>query len=283
MELRGLRAGSAAVVGAGLAAAGAMLQALTHNPLASPSLLGATSGAGLAAMVWILVVTTTTGQPPRGGPPVWAPLAGALGALGLVLALAGRGGFADLLRLILTGVVVGMVAAAGSMFVQNLLPDRGLALGARWFLGDLSDDVTLGRLGAAGLVTLAGVGIGVWLGPAVDAATLDETEALTSGTAVGRVRAALFVLAGVLTAAAVSLAGPIGFVGLLGPHLARRVVGPSHRGLIVGSALAGALLLLVADASVRLIGLPSGRVPVGVATALAGGPALLVLIRRSSW
>jgi iron complex transport system permease protein len=283
LELRGMRAASAVVVGAALGAAGAMLQALTHNPLASPALLGTTSGAGLAVMVWILIVTEARGSPPRAGPPVYVPLAGALGSLGVVLGLAGRGGFSDLLRLILTGVVVGMIAAAGSMLAQHLLPDRGLALGARWFLGDLSDDVTLRFLAPAAGVMVVGVLTGVWLGPAVDAVTLDEGEALTMGAEVTWVRAALFFLAGLLTAAAVSLAGPIGFIGLIGPHLARAIVGAEHRRLILGSALAGALLLLLADAGVRLVDLRAGRIPVGVVTAVVGGPALLWLMRRRSW
>ena len=283
LELRGMRAASAIVVGASLGAAGAMLQALTHNPLASPALLGTTSGAGFAVMVWILVTTQISGSPPRTGPPVWAPLLGALGSLTVVLGLAGRGGFSDLLRLILTGVVVGMIAAAGSMLAQHLLPDRGLALGARWFLGDLSDDLTLSLLAPAAGAMLLGVIAGVILGPAVDAVTLDEGEALTMGAAVTWVRASLFFLAGLLTAAAVSLAGPIGFIGLIGPHLARRLVGAEHRRLILGSALAGGLLLLLADSGVRLIDLRAGRIPVGVVTAMVGGPALLVLMRRRAW
>lgn len=283
LELRGMRAASALIVGGSLGAAGAMLQALTHNPLASPALLGTTSGAGLAVMIWILVVTQATGSPPRAGPPVFVPLIGALGALGAVLGLAGRGGFSDLLRLILTGVVVGMIAAAGSMLAQHLLPDRGLALGARWFLGDLSDDVTLRLLLPAAGAMAVGVIAGVWLGPAVDAVTLEEGEALTMGAAVTWVRGGLFFLSGLLTAAAVSLAGPIGFIGLIGPHLARAIVGPEHRRLILGSALAGALLLLLADAGVRLVDLRAGRVPVGVVTAVVGGPALLWLMRRRAW
>jgi len=281
-ELRGARAASALVVGAALAASGAMLQALTHNPLASPALLGVTSGAGLSVMLWILAVTLLTGAPPRAGPPVWAPVLGALGALSVVLALNRRRGFSDLLGLILTGVVVGMVAAAASMFAQHLLPDRGVALGARWLLGDLSDDLTLDAWLPPALVTAGAIAVGCWLGPAIDSVTLDETEALTTGTPVARVRAALFVLAGALTAAAVALAGPVGFVGLLAPHLARRVSRPEHRHLILASALAGALLLVLADTGVRLVRLPSGRLPVGVVTALVGGPALLVLLRKNA-
>ncbi len=280
LELRAARAASALVVGAALAASGAMLQALTHNPLASPALLGITSGAGLSVMLWIFAVTLLTGVPPQGSPPVWAPLIGAFGAMGLVLSLTRRRGFSDLLALILTGVVVGMIAAAGSMFVQHLLPDRGLALGARWLLGDLTDDVTLSVWLPPALVTLAAVALGAWLGPSIDAVTLDETEALTTGVPVARVRAMLFVLAGVLTAAAVALAGPIGFVGLLAPHLARLVSPPEHRTLILAAALTGGLLLVLADTGVRLVQLPTGRLPLGVVTALVGGPALLVLLRR---
>ncbi len=282
LRLRSTRIAAAVTVGAALSAAGAMLQALTHNPLASPSLLGITSGSGFSVMLWIVLFTAATGHPPRAGPPVWAPLLGALAAMSLVLSLNRRRGFSDLLGLILTGVVVGMIAAAGSMFIQHLLPDRGLALGARWLLGDLTDDLTLPLLLPAASVTLTALTIGIALGPSIDAVTLDETEALTSGTPVPRVRAILFILAGTLTAAAVSLAGPIGFIGLLGPHLARTITTTNHRQLIATSALAGALLLVLADTAVRLVHLPTGRLPVGVVTALVGGPALLVLLRKNA-
>jgi iron complex transport system permease protein len=115
---------------------------------------------------------------------------------------------------------------------------------------------------------------------ALDVACLSDDEARTSGVRLDRLRATLFLVASALAAVAVAYAGPIGFVGLLGPHLARRLVGASHRVVVPATAVAGAALLLVADAARQLIDLGTGRLPIGVVTALAGGPAFLVLLRR---
>jgi iron complex transport system permease protein len=134
-----------------------------------------------------------------------------------------------------------------------------------------------------GVLVLACVGASTLAGRAMDAAALGDDEARSVGVNVGGLRALAFVLAGVLSAAAVVLAGPIGFVGLVAPHVVRLLAGPSHRTLIVGSALAGAALVLLADSGVaglRALGFAGGRPPLSVLTSLVGGPVFIGLLRR---
>jgi iron complex transport system permease protein len=286
LELRLLRVGVAATVGAALGVAGVMLQSLLRNPLASPDLLGLASGASLAVMVAALASARggLGGAGSAGGFAVLAwqggpALVGALGVLALVYGLAQRRGLVDPVALVLVGVVVSVMCGAGVMFVQQLMPDRGFEH-ARLLMGAISDETSWGLLGAVAVVTLLGVAAGAWSGPALDAASLGDDEAVSVGVGLGRLRLGLFLLAGVLTAGAVVLAGPIGFVGLVGPHAVRLLAGPSHRGLVVGSAVAGALVVVLAEAVVKAVDVGSGRMPIGIVMALVGGPVLVVLLRR---
>lgn len=208
-------------------------------------------------------------------------LAGAIAALALVYALSQRRGLVDPVSLVLVGVVVGIICSAGVMLVQQLMPDRGLAAG-RLLIGAISDEAAWREIAAGGVVALAGVGIGVWAGPAMDAAATGDVEAHSLGVRLALLRVVLLLTAGALTAAAVVLAGPVGFVGLVCPHAVRLMTGMQggHRWLVAGSALAGGALVVGADAAVRGLDLASGRLPIGVLTALIGGPAFLVLLRR---
>jgi iron complex transport system permease protein len=284
LELRAVRVGVAMVVGAGLAVAGVLLQALFRNPLAAPDLLGLSSGASLAVMVSVYAGGfggAAAGGAMVGGS-VWQGLpavVGAVGALGLVYALSQRRGLVEPVSLVLTGVVVGMLCAAGVMLVQHLMPDAGFNT-ARLLVGTISDETAWGTLAVVGGVTLACVALAAALGPMLDGASLGEDEAASVGVPVPRLRLALFLIAGVLAAGAVVLAGPIGFVGLVVPHGVRMLMGPRHRGLVVGSALGGAGLLVLADAAIKAVDLGAGRMPMGVVTALVGGPVLVVLLRR---
>src|SRR5262249_28959916 len=149
--------------------------------------------------------------------------------------------------LILTGVILSICCGAATLMLAYLLPDGGRSV-SRWAVGTLSEstpDVTLIIVGA---VTALGLIVGTLLGPAMDVAALSDDEARSSGLDLGRLRASLFVLAGLLTAGAVVLAGPVGFVGLVCPHIVRKLSGPAHRPLVPGSALAGAALVIGADA-----------------------------------
>jgi len=287
LEIRLARLGAGAAVGACLAVAGVFLQSLLRNPLASPDLLGLASGAGLgiviAAYVAYAVLGTQADQFGRPtipqGPRTLPALAGSFAALALIWVLAQRRGRLEPVSLILIGVMVSIMASAASTFVARLMPDTGFAA-MRWMLGWIADFTPPAHV-AVGLGCAAGgVALGLWLGPAMDAASLSDDEARSVGVRLGLLRTLLFIASGVLTAASVVLAGPIGFVGLVCPHVVRLAAGPHHRPLVAGAAFAGVALVVGADALVRAIWLETGRVPIGVLTALLGGPVFIVLLRR---
>lgn len=282
--LRGRRVLAGAAVGVALAVGGVMLQSLLRNPLASPDLIGPAAGAGLAVTVAALVGHFAAGDGGRamvggvGDAP--AALAGALGALGIVYVLSQKRGFVEPISLILVGVIVSIVCSAGTLLAAHLMPPHVRFEVSRWTVGAISDDVSGGLLVGAGLIAIGGVGLAVWLGRAMDVAALSEDEARAAGVPVGGLRLVLFMASGLLTAAAVLLAGPVGFIGLVAPHVVRLIAGPSHRALAIGAALAGAALVIMADSAVRAIDLGAGRMPLGVVTALVGGPVFLLLLRR---
>lgn len=284
LDLRLHRALSAAVVGAALAAAGVMLQSLLRNPLASPDLLGLASGAALAVMLatYARHAGGSAGSAAlTAGGTAAAATAGSLLTLGVVYILSQRRGFLEPVSLVLVGVIVSVMCGAATMFVGQLMPDRGFGI-ARWTIGQLDESVPWNRLRLlAGIVTI-GVLLSALCGRAMDAASLGEDEARSVGVRLGGLRVALFALSGVLTAVAVVLAGPIGFVGLVCPHVVRLVAGPGHGLLVVGAALAGATLMLGADAGVRALNLASGQMPIGIVTALVGGPVFILLLRRET-
>ncbi len=279
-EIRGFRVVIGVVVGVGLSVSGVLLQSLLRNPLASPDLLGLATGAGLGITIWMVgsrVISGGGASVPMSSPPAVAALAGSFGALVIVYVLGQRRGLIDPIALILVGVIVSVICSAATLLLQHMLPDRGLAA-SRWMLGAINEDVSTGKVWLVGIVTLAIVGWSVWMGRAMDVCAMSEEEAASVGVAVGRLRLGLFVGAGVLTAGAVVLAGPIGFVGLVCPHAVRLLAGPSHRVLIIGAALAGAALVVGADALVKGVMLPSGRLPIGVLTSMIGGPVFLWLL-----
>lgn len=288
VELASLRAGAVltgAVVGVLLALAGVMLQALLRNPLASPFVLGVSSGAALGVMTaswaaWRFGATWAL----AGGEALPATL-GALAALAIVFLLGrqrGRpGGGLDPVTLLLVGVVVAAIGGSLSTWLQFQVPTGLRADFLAWITGTVRERPSaplLATAGALGLLALAAV---AWTAPTLDALALGEDEARSVGVPVARVRSGLLVASGVVTAAAVALAGPIGFVGLVAPHLARTLVGPRHRGLAVAAALAGAAMLVGADAVAQVARPGGGRLPVGVFTALCGGPIFIWMLRSS--
>lgn len=279
LELRLNRLGTAGLVGGSLALAGVLLQSLLRNPLASPDLIGLGPGAGFGVMLATYLHFLATGELTRWTGVAGPALLGALAALGAVYLISQRRGLIDPASMILVGIVIGLVFGAGTVFLQFQMPDRGQSA-MRWLMGSISDEITRSQLWAgAGLLgaCLAGA---VWNGRRLDAAALDEDEARSVGLRIGRLRAGLFVASGALAAASVVLAGPIGFVGLIAPHAARMLGGARHGMLAVNATLAGAALLIGADALVKAIHLGAGRLPVGVLTAALGGPFFLVLLLR---
>ncbi|MCB9846245.1 MAG: iron ABC transporter permease [Phycisphaeraceae bacterium] len=279
LEIRAHRIAIAATVGAALSLAGLALQALLRNPLASPDLLGLASGAGLGVTCsYFAGHLAGLGSTALYGTTTPAIL-GSFITLGATYLLAQRRGLLDPVPLILLGVIVSILCSAGTMLLQSLLPDGGLET-RRWLLGSLREDAPTLQLWLIAVASVAGLAWLVRTGRAMDAASLGDDEAASVGVRLGALRISLFLIAGLLTAGSVMLAGPVGFVGLVCPHVARLLAGPSHRALAVCSALAGAALVVLADVLVRVVEPSSGRLPIGVLTALLGGPVFILLLRR---
>ncbi|MFZ5853878.1 MAG: FecCD family ABC transporter permease [Chloroflexota bacterium] len=273
LEIRLPRVLLAAVTGAALATAGAALQGLFRNPLADPYLVGVSSGASVGA-----VLTLTIGLPPAlyaAGAVQLAAFVGAVSAVSIALLLARAGGRTSVPSLLLAGVAVAAIGGAVSSYLLFFHGERIFAAYA-WLLGgfNAADWALLGRVVPPVVVSAVGL---VALGPSLDLLQLDEEAAKALGLRVEGAKLATIGLASLATAAAVSAAGLIAFVGLVAPHVVRILVGPEHRTLLVLSALGGATFMVLADLAAR-IALPEGDLPVGVVTAAIGGPFFLALL-----
>ena len=272
-DLRAPRVLLAFLVGGSLGVTGAALQALVRNPLADPYLLGLSGGAGLGAVVAISLGLASPWAVPL------AALAGALVAIVLVyrLALIGGGGL-DARVLLLGGVVVGAFAASIMGAVIAISPAPQVRNALLWLLGSFgrASWPALAVFSAYAIIPLA---VLYHLARRLDLLTLGEEPAEYLGTDLMRTRSAVYVAASLLTAAAVSLTGIIGFVGLVVPHAVRFVWSRLHLTLLPASFLVGGGLLVVADAVARTAFAPL-ELPVGVVTALVGVPVFVVLVRR---
>ena len=273
-QLRIPRVAIAATVGAALALAGTLLQALLRNPLVDPYLTGVSSGAGAA-----IAIAATLGLAPALIPPLG--FVSGLATSILVAVLARRGPRLDAERLVLAGVSLSaLLSAIVALAIERLA--RGTASEAiiAWLAGSLA-----GRgwsdLGAAAPEAILGTILGVATIPALNVLRLGEGRAASLGVDVTRLQWVLLVAATLLTAAAVALAGLIGFVGLVVPHLARRVVGADLRALVPASIFVGAALVVLADALARTVAAPA-EIPLGVLLAFVGVPTFLVLYLRGA-
>jgi iron complex transport system permease protein len=275
VQIRLPRVVAAAVVGAGLALAGAAFQGVFRNPLADPYLLGAASGAGLAAAS---VMVFGAGAAWAAGWSVGAAaFVGATGAVALVVALARRGRRVPVVPLVLAGVVVGSCLSAATSL--TLLAAREQAAGVlAWLLGSFAFASWERLAWAVPAVAVAGLVV-LLAARGLDVLQLGESSAAQLGLAVEPFKAILVVAATLATAASVATAGVIGFVGLVVPHAVRLAVGPAHGRLLPLSALWGATFLTLADLVARTLIAP-GEVPVGVVTAIVGAPLFLLLLRR---
>ncbi|MEM8835783.1 MAG: iron ABC transporter permease [Planctomycetota bacterium] len=268
------------LVGGSLAASGVLLQSVMRNPLAGPSLLGMTAGAALGVAIATYITFLYSGTIVMHRAPVVAAVIGALASLGIVVLLASWRGGLDPVSVVLIGLVISVLCGALILLVQHLLPDGGLAFAQRWTMGSITQERAWGLAAGVGGLLVVSLVFGMWLGPSLDAASMSDDEARSVGVELGRLRLACLLIAGLLTAGSVALAGPIGFVGLICPHIARSIAGPSHRTLIVLSTLLGVSMLVLGESLVAAIRLPGGRLPVGVVMALVGGPAFLILLRK---
>ncbi len=279
MQVRLPRALGAALVGAALGVAGALFQGLLRNPLADPLLLGTSSGAALGAVV-ALVITSAVSVAWLGFSLV-ALLAfvGALLSVAVVYALATRGGRTPVVTLLLAGVAVGaMLTAAQTMLIvleSSLQEHFGLLY--FWFSGAI-DVESWAQLWIVAALLALGLVVALWLAPTLDAFALGEEMAGHLGVPVERRKLLIVGVAALLVAASVTIGGLVGFVGLVAPHVCRLLLGPRSRPLVAASALGGAAFVSLADLLARTVVAPS-ELPLGVVTALVGGPFFLWLLR----
>ncbi|MBS4913350.1 MAG: iron ABC transporter permease [Veillonella sp.] len=268
----------AALVGAGLALSGTVMQATVQNPLAEPFILGIASGASVGAVVAILLGHLLGAV--QLGVPVWA-FGGAVIATLAVLVLAGLGTKISTVKLVLAGAVVGALCTALSNFIIYMAGDaEGMQSAAFWTMGSLADAKWSMLLWP--ILVVAGMGL-YFLSQVrvLDALLLGEEMAITLGINAVRKRYVYMACVALLTGVLVSQCGIIGFVGLVIPHMCRNIVGVGHKRLLPVVILGGAIFLVLADLLSRVL-LPSGDLPIGILTALLGAPLFMKLLFGNS-
>jgi len=272
-DLRLPRAVLAALVGAGLAGAGGAFQSMFRNPLADPFVIGASGGAALGAT---LAIVLAGNGPLRGVSTSLAAFVGALGAVFLVYLLAASSG-ETISALLLAGATLSTSLSAVVSLLM-LLNDQKLQEIFAWLMGSFSGR-SWPQLWASGPLILIGLGLLWLLARPLDALATGDDSARSLGLPLEQARVAIVCAASLVTAAAVASCGIIGFVGLIAPHIGRLLVGTGYRRLLPISALIGALMLLATDSLARSL-MPPLELPVGIFTALIGGPSFLWLLRR---
>lgn len=263
------------LVGSGLALAGALLQGIFRNPLAAPGLIGVSSGAALGAVAVIVLGIAPLGLFTL---PLVAFVGGVLATL-IVYQLAQRNGQTSVAAILLVGIAFNALAGAATGLLTYLADDPELRSVVFWTMGGLGGALWESVLGVLPFTLLA-LTLTPLLGRSLNLFTLGEVEAHHLGVNIERTKQLSVVVAALATGAGVAVAGPIGFIGLVVPHLVRLTAGPDHRILLPASALGGATLLLLADLLARTIAAPA-EIPVGLITAFAGGPFFLYLILRT--
>lgn len=276
LELRLPRVVSALLVGAVLAMTGASLQALFRNPLAEPGLIGVSGGAAVGAVALLVLAPAMAG---------WhlvpvAAFAGALLAVAGVTTIARRAAHGETATLLLAGIAVNAVVGAAVGLLTYIADDRALRSLTFWLFGDLGRANTTSLMAAAPLIVLPLIWL-VSIRRDLNVLMLGTDEAGHLGVPVKRLRRGLLLATALGVGAAVAITGMIAFVGLIVPHLVRLACGPDLRIVLPASGLAGAVLLLLGDIAARSIMAPA-ELPVGVLTALVGGPFFLYLLARRS-
>ncbi len=268
------RIAMAIVVGAALAVAGAVMQAVFGNPLAEPGVVGISSGGALGAALAIVLGLTVFGA--------WTSAAlaflGALGATVLVYVVSRSGGRTEVVTLLLTGIAVNAFAGAGLATLIFTADTGGREQIVFWQLGSLNGSRWPETAVVAAVLVVAGA-VAVAHARSYDLLALGERNARHLGVDVEQLRMLSIVLVALLTGAAVAFAGIISFVGLVIPHLIRMIVGPAHLGLLVSSALGGAVLLTASDLLARTV-VVGADLPIGLLTSLIGGPFFFFLLYR---
>jgi len=272
MDVRLPRIATAAIVGAGLAVAGVIFQGILLNPLAEPYTLGVSAGAALGAALALILGLDFLGAYSI----TLTAFAGAVLTLFFVLYLASGAGGVSSGSLILSGIIVAAILSAGISFLK-FWADEQVAVIIFWLMGSFASRTWVDA-GATLIFVAVGSGMGLVFARDLNLLALGERTAASMGVNIRRVPVILLVAASLLAAACVAVAGIIGFVGLLVPHIVRLISGPDTRRLLPLSFLAGALLLLWADTLTRAV-LPV-EIPIGVLTALIGGPVFCYIFRK---
>jgi iron complex transport system permease protein len=265
----------AALVGASLAGAGVLYQALFRNALADPYILGVSSGAGLGATIALVFVGASAIAMlvvPS------AAFVAAMGTIVLVAAIATRRGVMDTLSLLLAGVAVSYTLAALTSFALVVRREQMSRI-VFWMMGGLQS-ATWGYVAVVGAMLAVGLAVPLLFARELNIILLGDERAGELGVSVERVKRVMLAAASLMVSAAVSVSGLIGLVGLMTPHMARLVLGPDHRLLLPASVLSGAVVMVLADLAARLVLAPV-ELPVGIVTALAGGPVFVWLLAKT--
>jgi iron complex transport system permease protein len=268
------RIAMAIVVGAALATAGAVMQAIFGNPLAEPGVVGVSAGAALGAATAIVLGLAAFGE----GLVALPAFVGGLLATLLVYLVSRANGRTEVVTLLLTGIAVNAFAGAGLAFVLFSASSANREQIIFWQLGSLGGSLWR-EVAVVAAVTIPGVIVAALLGRRYDVLALGERNARHLGIDVERLRLISIVVVALLTGVAVAFVGIIAFVGLVVPHVVRMLLGPSHRALIVASALGGAVLMVSADLLARTV-VPGAELPIGLLTSLVGGPFFFFLLWR---
>lgn len=271
LRLRLTRVTLGLVAGAGLAVAGVIFQGILRNPLAEPYVLGVSSGAGLGAVLALFFKLSMH----------LLPLTAFLGAgltMFIVYNLARIQGRVSTQGLLLSGVIVGAVFSSLLLFFVSFSPNEAMHGITWWLLGSLQvTDIRL--LAAVSILIVSGIFVAVYFAKELNAISLGEEEAHHLGINVELVKKVLFIVASLITGSIVCVSGIIGFVGLIVPHAMRLICGSDHRRVLPASAMGAGAFLILADAISRTA-MPPVEIPIGVITALIGGPLFIMLLRR---
>jgi iron complex transport system permease protein len=273
----------AALVGAALACSGVVLQAILRNPLADPYILGISSGAGLGVIT--AVISGVTWKFAGGSPIALFAFGGALITVWIVWFIGHFTGKSQVTPLLLAGVVINAFFSAVIMFLTSIAKSDQVHSTLLWLMGNITEK-SFAVLWVSAACIVFGILAILSICHGLNALTFGEEEAKGLGVDTTKTRLVTFGIAALVTAIAVSLSGLVGFVGLIIPHAVRLVFGPDHRQLLPLSAIIGGAFLVAADTLARTIVAPA-QLPVGVITAIAGGPFFLVLLakysRKVSW
>jgi iron complex transport system permease protein len=278
-EVRIPRVILAMLIGAALACSGAVFQVLLRNPLADPYILGISSGAGLGTILAVLAGLTWT---------AWGLSAlslfaffGALGTTGLVWWIGQFTGRTSGTGLLLAGVVVNAFFSAFIMFLTSIARSDQIQTTVFWLMGYLKSYEQTKVLLVSGFFIAAAIAVLFRISPQLNILSLGPDQARSLGVLPERIFLIAFAAAALMTSVAVSLSGLVGFVGLIVPHTVRLLLGPDHRRLVPWCAIGGALFVAVADTVGRVV-ISQAQLPVGIITAMTGGPFFLVLLIRQS-